>query len=295
MPDADFLEPERLRAFVAVAETGSFSRAAERLRLAQPTISIQVRRLEESIGYSLLTRGTSVTTLTQHGEAMLGYARELLAVMERARRQFAQPPLAGSVRLGLVEDFNYAAFSEMLRGLQRQYAEFELSVTVASAAHLQALLHTNALDIVLSKRLAGGTDGESICRQAMAWVGRSDPLAAGDAVPLVLTPSGSFTREIVLSALRQAGRPWSIRFEAPSIAGLHAAVQAGMGITALGVGMIPPDLIHVAKAAQLPSLPDAEFVLGLNTRCKDTVVAAFADIIRHSVPLIVARMTESQN
>src|SRR5260221_1711062 len=105
MMEYDFLEPERLRAFVAVAETGNFTRAAQRLHLTQPTISVQVRSLEDSIGRSLFDRNAQFVRLTTDGEAMLGYARELLEVLARARHQFAPTTLAGLVRFGMAEDF----------------------------------------------------------------------------------------------------------------------------------------------------------------------------------------------
>jgi hypothetical protein len=69
MMDHDFLEPERLRAFVAVAETGSFTRAVERLHLTQPTVSVQVRRLEEYIGWPLFERNAQFDRLTVEGTA----------------------------------------------------------------------------------------------------------------------------------------------------------------------------------------------------------------------------------
>jgi DNA-binding transcriptional LysR family regulator len=72
LTDHDFLEPERLRAFVAVAETGNFTRAAELLHLTQPTVSMQVRRLEENIGRPLFERNAQFVRLTPDGEAMLG-------------------------------------------------------------------------------------------------------------------------------------------------------------------------------------------------------------------------------
>ena len=295
MLDKDFLEPERLRAFVAVAETGSFSRAAERLRLAQPTISIQVRRLEEAVGRPLIERRSSSASVTKDGEAMLGYARELLEVLGRARLQFAQPSLEGTVRLGLVEDFNYAAFAEILAGLRRQHSRFELSVVTASTAELLLQLQTNALDMVLSKRSAGGTDGDFLCRQKMAWVGAPEILQWEDGiVPLALTAPNTLTREIILRALREAGRRWSIRFESPNLSGLHAAVTAGIGVTAFGVGVIPPDLKLLPETADLPPLADAEFTLGLNPNSKDQVVTTFANLIRSVVPIIIGRMEEEQ-
>ena len=88
MLNADFLEPERLRAFVVVAETRSFTKAARRLHLTQPAVSIQVRRLEESVGRRLLERRGQVASLTKEGEAMLGYAHELLSTAERRTSDF---------------------------------------------------------------------------------------------------------------------------------------------------------------------------------------------------------------
>lgn len=296
MLDTDFLEPERLRAFVAVADTGSFSKAAKRLRLAQPTVSIQIRRLEEAIGCPLFERRAAYATLTKTGEAMLGYARELLEVIGRARRQFAQPPLEGSVRLGLVEDFNYTALAEILANLRRRHARFELFVATASTAELFTQLRDNALDVILTKRMIGSTGGDLICRQKMTWVGRPETLQGeDDVVPLVVTSPDTFTREIILRTLQQAGRRWSIRFEASSISGLHAAVLAGLGVTAFGVGMVPPDLTRLADDGALPPIDDAEFIIGVNSASRDPVVATFADLMRRLTPLIIARLEEEQS
>lgn len=295
MLDIDFLEPERLRAFVAVAETRSFTRAAERLHIAQPSVSTQVRRLEESVGRVLFQRLPASVELTKEGEAMLGYARELLEVIGRARRQFAQPPLEGSVRLGLVEDFNLTALPEILGRLRRQYARFELFVGSGTSATLLPQLRAGELDLVLTKRIAGGTEGELIAGQKLVWVGRPGVLEReGDVVPLVLTPPGTVPREIILTALRQAGRRWSVRFEAANITGLRAAVLAGLGVTAFGVGMIPPDLAPLPAATPLPALSEAEFVLALNPHSTDPVVAAFANLLRQVAPIIIGRLEEEQ-
>ena len=114
-------------------------------------------------------------------------------------------------------------------------------------------------------------------------------------MPLVVTRMGTFTREVVLRALREAGRRWSIRFEAPTVTGMHAAVLAGLGVTAFGVGMIPPDLSRVPAEAALPPLDEADLVIGHNLASKDPVVSAFADMMRTIVPMIIARLEEEQS
>ena len=295
MLETDFLEPERLRAFVAVAETRSFTRAAERLHLAQPSVSMQVRRLEEAVGCQLFERRASSVELTRNGEAMLGYARELLEVGGRIRRQFAQPPLEGSVRLGLIDDFNLTALPEILGHLRRQHARFELFVTSGTSADLLPRLRAGELDLVMTKRIAGGTDGELIAPQKLVWVGQPGVLEReGGVVPLVLTPAGTVPREVALAALRQAGRRWSLRAEAATIPGLRAAVLAGLGVSVFGLGMIPPDLTPLPPGTPLPALVDAEFVLALNPHAGDPVVAALADLLRRVAPLVLGRLEEEQ-
>lgn len=295
MLDFNFLDPERLRAFVAVAEARSFTRASERLHVAQSSVSTQVRRLEEEVGRSLFRRSTGSVELTKDGEAMLGYARQLLEVIGRARRQFAQPPLEGSVRLGMVEDFNLTALPEILGKLRRQYTRFELFVGSGTSATLLDQLRSGEMDLVLTKRMIGSSDGELIAPQKQVWVGQPGVLEReGDVVPLVLTPPKTVPREIILAALRQAGRRWSVRFEAGNITGLRAAVLAGLGVTVFGVGMIPPDLYPLPRATPLPALADAEFVLAHNPQSKDPVVTAFAELLRQVSPLILGRLEEEQ-
>jgi DNA-binding transcriptional LysR family regulator len=153
MMEYDFLEPERLRAFVAVAETGNFTRAAQRLHLTQPTVSVQVRSLEDSIGRSLFDRNAQFVRLTTDGEAMLGYARELLAVLARARQQFSQPPLEGLVHFGMVEDFGATVLPDMLGRLRREHPRFELITETGTSPDLL-------------RRLDAGKDSSGLGSQA---------------------------------------------------------------------------------------------------------------------------------
>ena len=294
MMDPDFLEPERLRAFVAVAETRSFTRAAERLRLTQPAISTQVRRLEEAIGRLLFERRSSSVHLTHDGEAMLAYARELLEVIARARRQFSRPRLEGKIRFGLVEDFNSTALPEILNRLRCEREHFELQTETELSPELRRRLDTGSLDLALTKRVIGRRHGELVGRQKLVWVGQPGVLGVGDgSVPLVLYPNSSTSREIILRCLHTHGRSWNIRFESVGIAGLRAAVLAGLGVTAFAVGMIPPGMVPL-PAELLPPLEDVEFVLEQHPQSSDPVVAAFAAILRQLAPIIIDRLAEEQ-
>ena len=266
MKSTDFLEAERLRAFVAVAETRSFTRAAERLHLTQPAVSVQIRRLEESVGQTLFTRDSQTVRLTGAGEVMLGFARELLEVLGRAAQQLAQPLLEGAVRLGLIDDYELTVLLETLARLRGQHARFELTTVVGLTCDLLRRLEAGNLDLVLAKRVAGANHGELLCRQQLVWVGQPDVLDdAGSSVPLVLSPPGTPPREIMLQSLRAAGRRWSARFESPSIFGRRAGVLAGLGVTAFGVGMVPAGVLPL-PAGLLPPLAAVEFILAQNSQ-----------------------------
>ncbi|HEX3445541.1 MAG TPA: LysR family transcriptional regulator [Chthoniobacterales bacterium] len=295
MLDHDFLEPHRLRAFVTVAETGSFTRAAERLHLTQPAISTQVRRLEEAVGRPLFERNAQAAQLTTDGEAMLGYARELLEVIGRARRQFAQPPLEGSVRFGMVEDFGTTALPSILGSLRQEHPHFELAVETGLGIDLVRRLEAGSLDLILTKRVAGQNEAGVLCRQNLVWVGQPGVLGAdNNIVPLVLYPAPAASREIVLRTLRENDLRWSIRFESASITTLRAALLSGIGVGAFGIGMIPEG-VHVLPQSLLPKLADTEYLLDWRPDCTDRVVSAFASILRVTAPLIIQRLVDEQS
>jgi DNA-binding transcriptional LysR family regulator len=288
MFDQNFFEPELLRALVVIAETRSFTRAAEQLHLTQPTISTQVRRLEEYCGRMLFKRSKRAVRLTSDGEAMLGYARAILQITDQARRHFAQPPLEGSVRFGVVEDFAATGLASVLGRLRRQHPNFELTTEVGLSMDMLRSLETGSLDLILSKRVCGRSQGHLLGRQKLVWVGSTEVLGGPqDTVPLALYPAPSASREIMLQALRQHGRRWSVRFESRSLSNLRAAVLAGLGISAFGYGMIPSDLTPLPLSVDLPELRDVEFVLDQRPDCADPVVSAFGSILRSVVPMIL--------
>ena len=97
-------ETELLRVFVAVAETGGFSRAAERLNSTQSTVSHQIKRLEAQASRVLLNRTTRSIALTEDGEIMIDYARKFLRLADDAQQRFSSPKLAGKVHLGASDE-----------------------------------------------------------------------------------------------------------------------------------------------------------------------------------------------
>jgi DNA-binding transcriptional LysR family regulator len=256
------LDPVLLRTFLAIAQTRSFTRAAERLGLRQSTVSQHIRRLEDEAGRRLFIRDTHSVTMTADGEAMIEFARSILAANERAERYFAGSELRGRLRFGASEDFVTSFLTEVLREFVRTHPLIEFELTVGLSGELNEKLERGELDLVCGKRRPGEDRGRVVWRDRLAWVsGDLTRLDPSTPVPLILYSPPSITSEIVLAALEQCGRPWRIVCTSGSLNGLRAAALVGLGITIFPRDLIPTGLVELPSAQGLPNLGTVEFVL----------------------------------
>src|SRR6185295_3676007 len=131
------LDLELLRSFVSVVDTGGFTSAGERVHRTQSTVSQQIRRLEESLGYPLLHRNGKQATPTEEGERLVSYARRILALEQEARDVVARPASEGVVRLGMPEDFAVYRLTELLSDFSRSRPGLRLDVSCGLSAHLR--------------------------------------------------------------------------------------------------------------------------------------------------------------
>ncbi|MGE7157615.1 LysR substrate-binding domain-containing protein [Methylorubrum rhodesianum] len=252
-----------LRTFVAIVDNGSFTRAARRMDLTQSAVSLQIKRLEDGLGRRLFDREDRALHPTPEGEILLGYARQMLALGAAAWARIVEPEVSGLVRLGTPEDFATTHLSDILARFSRSHPQVALEVNCDFTVHLLDDFAKGRYDLVLFKREPQGYGGGTeVWREVLDWVA-SLRLVCNDPgpVPLVLAPAPDIYRKRALAALDAVGQSWRIVYTSPSLAGLQAAVQAGLGVTVLPTEMIPPGLISVSSRLQLPKLPDTEIVL----------------------------------
>ena len=164
------LDPVLLQTFLAVAQTRSFTRTAERLGLRQSTVSQHIRKLEQEAGRRLFVRDTHSVTMTADGEAMVEFARGILAANERAERYFAGTELRGRLRFGASEDFVTSLLPDVLRQFVRTHPLVEFELTVGLSGELNEKLSRGELDLVCAKRPRGEDRGRLVWRDRLAWV-----------------------------------------------------------------------------------------------------------------------------
>ncbi len=250
-----------LKSFVAIAETLNFTRAAERVGRSQSALSIQIQKLELSLGQSLFDRSRKQIRLTEAGEIFLSYARRILDLQTEAYSRLSEPDAEGEIRLGTPEDFATHYLPGVLASFRRLHPRVQLNVGCELTLNLLAGFERGDYDMVLFKRDPQGfTGGQRVWREPLVWVA-AEGYEPGEELSLALSPQPCIYRARALSALSQANRSWRISYISPSLAGTLAAVRAGLGISVLPAHMIPDDIHPISASQNLPDLPEAEIAL----------------------------------
>lgn len=275
-----------LRSFAAGIELGSFAKAAERLGRSTSAVSAQLKKLEEQAGTPLLRKAGRGMALTDAGETLLGYARRLLELNDEAAAAVRGVELEGWVRLGLQEDFGENLLPEVLGRFARAHPKVRIEVRIARNAELLERVGAGRLDLALAWDVgAMGPHSERVLELPMRWIGAADtnhaPLARDEPLSLVVLDAPCLLRTAAIDALDRAGMPWRVAFTSASLAGIWAAVAAGLGVsvrTPLGL----PGSVRALEAqeAGLPALPELGLALHRAEAEPAPAVARLATLLR---------------
>jgi DNA-binding transcriptional LysR family regulator len=273
-------EPAQLRSFLAVAETLSFTKAAERLGLAQPTVSQHVRKLEAAAKRLLISRDTRDVRLTDNGDAMAGFARNILSAHDAAARYFSGSAMRGRLRFGTADDLAITGLPRILREFRQVYPQINLELTVGQSDQLYKKLNAGQLDLVFVKWVAGAKDGTVVQHDTFSWVGlEQTSLKPADPVPLIAYPSPSLSRKLAIDALESSGRTWRITCTTRQISGVLAALRAGIGVAVMPTSLVPEDLKIITRRFDLPPVGDVDFTLIRNPLANAEVIDALTQAI----------------
>lgn len=252
------LPTELLRTFVAIIDLGGFTRAGDLVGRTQPAVSAQMRRLEELVGHRLLNPDSRRIELTEAGELLAAYARQILALNDEVARRLSRRDRRNALRVGLPTDYAVAFLQEALTEFAAIHPEVQLEIRCELSNRILAQLQEDELDIAIAM-----TAERAAPYLARAWVERPIWVAAADLevhrqdpVPLVCHPEGCEYRGRMIQALSLAGRKWRIAFCSPGITGLQNAVRAGLGVSALTQRTLLPGMRVLGPEDGFPPLED---------------------------------------
>lgn len=245
------LDIDLVRSFVAIADTGSFTAAGEAVARTQSAVSVQIRRLEETLGQKLLERTTRSIELTREGETFLAYARRILDLNDESIRRLSAPELEGRIRLGITEYFVPDDLPSMLARFARAFPGVELEARMGLSIELREHLAAGRLDAAIL-RVSRRDRSKPFWKEAQVWVaGESATPEAKTPLPLVLLPEPCVLRAHALEAMKRLSRPYSVVLSASGIRGVQAAVVAGLGISILPKSCVLPGM-RILKGLPVP-------------------------------------------
>lgn len=281
-PDLDI---NLLRAFVTVAELKSFTRAAARLNRTQSAVSMQVRRLEQNLGRTLITRNRAGAGLTDSGRVMLGYARQMLKLNDQVMAEIGDPRVKGRVRLGIPDDYAAYLLPSALSGFASLYPGISLEVCCELSVDLLQLLDEGEVDLAVTTRQPQSPGGVVIRREQMVWAQAAGcGLHHEDPLPLALFPDGVCVfRQSALEALKSCGRRWSLVCTSRGLAGIRAVVASAMAVTVVTENTVSASMQIIKPDQGLPDLPQVDICLHVSPNPANEAVSVFADYISRSL------------
>lgn len=263
MQGEPLLDIDLLRAFVAVAESGSFTAAAEVVGRSQSAVSQKVIRLEELLQRSVFTRTSRSLRLTADGERLLVTARQMLELNDAFMRSLRRPDEIGVLRLGLSENLTPTRLPKVLSRFFARHPGIQLELTTGLSVELLDSYRDGKLDAVIARSQPDWSprSGRVVWREPLAWIAASDYAPEpGQPLRLAMLREPCTYREMMIAALESARQPWVTACTASSLAGLQAALNAGMGVTAMGESFLQ-DGLKALRGGPWPPLPTAEVVV----------------------------------
>lgn len=273
------LDLTALRSFATVAEAGGVTRAAGILNLTQSAVSMQLKRLEESLGIGLLDRSARTIALTAAGEQLLAYAQRMLSLNDEIYGRLTAQEYEGELRLGVPHDAIYPHIPQILKKVAAAYPRMKVKLLSSSSKELRTMFARGDCDFILTTEAVPGEGGEILVTLPLKWVGAIGGSAwRNDPVPLALCNNCNF-RPGVLRKLEEAGLRWDMAVDSGLTSANEAAVSADLAIMAAIEGGIPPLTEVIRHEGALPDLGETNIVLYYQ-RPDSPMDAEIAEMIR---------------
>ncbi|MDJ1160013.1 LysR substrate-binding domain-containing protein [Chelatococcus sp. SYSU_G07232] len=288
------LDIDQLKTFVAIADTGSFTRAAEVVHKTQSAVSMQMKRLEERLGRDVFERDGRHSKLTEDGERLLDYARRIVRLNLECLASFGDVDLTGRVRLGVPDDYADRYLPEILARFARSNPKVEVTVVCEPTPMLVERVQSGDLDLaIITHTDAKGYASEIVRVEQLLWVTSSRHCTHEETpVPLALGRPNCNWRQSATEALERTGRPFRVLYSSWNSTAVGAAVTAGLAVSVLPESAVRVGMRVLGPSDGFPALPSCKIGLMRNRHEPTALASALAEHIVQSLDnLSAARLT----
>ena len=259
------LDIDLMKTFLAIADTGGFTRAAEEVHKTQSAVSMQMKRLEELLGRPLFARDGRSIRFTPDGERLIEYARRMVAINDEAVSAFTRPELTGTVRFGTPDDYADRFLPEILARFYRTHPLVTVDVDCTSSATLSERVKRNEMDLALVSIGCDIACDEPVRREPLVWVTSArHSTHLLDVIPIAVSHAGCEWRKMVMEALEASGRKYRVAYSTANSNAVNAAVQTGLAVGAVPDICVRPGMKILTERDGFPAL--GSFEIGLVRR-----------------------------
>lgn len=276
------LDLTALRSFVTVAECGGVTRAAGLLNLTQSAVSMQLKRLEESIGLSLLDRTTRKIDLTAEGEQLLSYARRMLDLNDEVWRRLTAKEYEGEVVLGVPHDIVYPAIPGVLRQFAADHPRMKVQLRSSFTTNLKEQFEAGQADVILTTEDEVGPEAETLTTRPLVWIGAPGGQAWKQRPLRIAHEQRCIFRPGVIRRLDAAGVDWESAVDTQSSRTVEATVSADLAVHTMLSGSVPAHLEEIDHGGTLPDLRSFRINLYARTTPDNPAVEDLAALIRRA-------------
>ena len=286
------LPTELLRTFVTVIDRGGFTQAGLILGRTQPAISLQVKRLEELVDAPLLHRDKHLQ-VTEQGEILLGFARQMLALNDAAFTRIHKQQVSGQVRLGIPNDFEVSYLPSLLSQFTASYPDVSLEVNCELSekllrdfdqGHYDLVLATSTQNLDPDTQAAVDIKGRTFV-EPIVWVSNGYDIPDPEqGINLVLYPQSCSYRQRIVSRLNQANQAWHVAYSSSSLLGITAAIQAGLGVSAMATSTVPESLTAHTSLPGYPNLGDIQIIFQSDPSTENPACLRLQEYLQANLP-----------
>ena len=278
------LDIDQLRTFIAISETGSFTKAAEVVNKTQSAVSMQMKRLEERLERPIFSRDGRASKLTEDGQRLLDYARRIVKLNVETLAAFSDAELSGRVRLGVPDDYADRYLPEIMARFSRGYPAVELSVICEPSVGLLERIDANEIDLAIITNCESKRASETFRRERLLWVtSNRHSTHLEERMPLALGRPSCTWRRIAIERLEAVGRPFRVLYSSSNAGAVAAAVLAGLAVSVLPELGLRPGMRVLSASDGFPDLPSCRIGLVRNAHESSALADALAEHIISSL------------
>lgn len=284
------IDIDQLRTLIAIADSGSFTRAADQVFKTQSAVSMQMKRLEDQLGRPVFTKDGRGVRFTEDGHRLLDYARRIVRLSQEAVASFAEDRLAGRVRLGVPDDYADRYLPEILAGFTKANPKVEVTVICEPTPTLLECIEEGGLDLAIITQANNRRPGEVIRHEPLLWVtSAAHAVERQEVLPLALGRPTCAWRRAAVERLEAAGRAHRVLYASWNSSAVGAAVLAGLAVGVLPESAIRPGMRVLDVTEGFAPLPTVKIGL-VRGRAENPLLAeALAHHIRESLVNIPVR------